>query len=605
MEKIQEMIHAAKTGDTAAFNWLYANTYQRNYYIIIKIVKTEQDTQDVLQDTYVKIFQNLESYQYQGEQSFFSWAGRIASNTALNFLRKKNQLLFSDIQAEGNDDMMEIEFEDESIENRPDLAFEQKETSRIVQEMLECLSEEQRICIVLRYVQQMKISEIALQCGCSENTIKSRLNYAKKHLLGQRETLERKGVQLYNLAPFALLTFLITKDASAATNMPQGAIDALPNIINRAFGEQGVSSFYEQQIDKIAKEGMKTVGKWGAKRFVATVVVSLILVGAGGGLLYLTMNGNSVRDESAVTLMTTSSAAVSTGESATPEPTPELTEEDIFYKYLRENLIPKYGVADVKQKGKLSQDYGTETVNQELEKKNRWFKPKGIISAHIADMDSDNDKELFVIYWEKKKDDTYHHKLKMEVYEIQDGEVVRMDTKTLSDGGCGWAEWLNWKGNFSVFEMAAGEKKYFLFSQSQLIEFFGDGRVREMWSVEYRNGKFSYVQEIRQTEGGSDDFTYTGYTHTGKKKKGEVLYDMYDEQNGLYDSADEAFIEFFGREKIDVREINEKRDRLMGLNNTESAKLICTLNSKVTKKSSKGDLSYAWFFVEGKNFLKI
>lgn len=59
--------------------------------------------------------------------------------------------------------------------------------------MLECLSEEQRVCVILRYVKQMKISEIALECGCSENTIKSRLNYAKKRLLGEREALEKRG----------------------------------------------------------------------------------------------------------------------------------------------------------------------------------------------------------------------------------------------------------------------------------------------------------------------------------------------------------------------------------------------------------------------------
>lgn len=152
--------------------------------------------------------QKLSSFKYTGSQSFASWTGKIASNTALDFLRKKKPLLFSDLNTE-NENIQELEFEDKSVENQLELALDQKETARIVQEMLECLSEEQRVCVILRYVKQMKISEIALECGCSENTIKSRLNYAKKRLLGEREALEKKGIYLYNVAPFTLLAFLL------------------------------------------------------------------------------------------------------------------------------------------------------------------------------------------------------------------------------------------------------------------------------------------------------------------------------------------------------------------------------------------------------------
>lgn len=170
----------------------FMNRYIKNYYIIIKMLKQEQDAMDVLQDTYIKVLQKLSSFKYTGSQSFASWTGKIASNTALDFLRKKKPLLFSDLNTE-NENIQELEFEDKSVENQLELALDQKETERIVQEMLECLSEEQRVCVILRYVKQMKISEIALECGCSENTIKSRLNYAKKRLLDEREALEKKG----------------------------------------------------------------------------------------------------------------------------------------------------------------------------------------------------------------------------------------------------------------------------------------------------------------------------------------------------------------------------------------------------------------------------
>ena len=89
MEKIQEMVLDAKKGDMDAFSWLYKETYERNYYIVIKMVRQEQDAMDILQDTYVKVFQKMSSFTYSGSQSFASWTSKIASNTALDFLRKK------------------------------------------------------------------------------------------------------------------------------------------------------------------------------------------------------------------------------------------------------------------------------------------------------------------------------------------------------------------------------------------------------------------------------------------------------------------------------------------------------------------------------------
>lgn len=173
-----------------AFSWLYKETYERNYYIVIKMVRQEQDAMDILQDTYVKVFQKMSSFTYSGSQSFASWTSKIASNTALDFLRKKKMVLFSELSTE--EDIPELEFEDETARNQPELALDQKETTRIVHELMDCLSEEQRVCVIMRYIRQMKISEIAIECNCSENTIKSRLNYARKRLLSEKESLEKK-----------------------------------------------------------------------------------------------------------------------------------------------------------------------------------------------------------------------------------------------------------------------------------------------------------------------------------------------------------------------------------------------------------------------------
>lgn len=231
MDHVQETLQAAKAGSQEAFEKLYRDTCDRNYYIALKMAGQEQDAMDILQDAYVKIFQKLDTFRYTGDQSFASWTGKVVSNTALDFLRKKRPVFFSEIQEDGGPD---FDLEDEAAERQPEMAFDRKETARIVQELLECLSEEQRVCILFRYVRQMKISEIAAELECSENTVKSRLNYAKRRLLSKRETLEKKGVFLRGVAPFTVFVFLLREDVMAA-EAPAEAYEAFAETLNRAF----------------------------------------------------------------------------------------------------------------------------------------------------------------------------------------------------------------------------------------------------------------------------------------------------------------------------------------------------------------------------------
>ena len=94
---IKQLIERALQNDHEAFSQLYYQTYDRNYYLVLKLVKSKQDTEDILQDTYIKILAKLHQYQYKGESSFASWTSAIASNTALDFLRKKRPTLFSEL----------------------------------------------------------------------------------------------------------------------------------------------------------------------------------------------------------------------------------------------------------------------------------------------------------------------------------------------------------------------------------------------------------------------------------------------------------------------------------------------------------------------------
>ena len=135
------MIERAKAGDEEAFESLYRETYDRNYYIILKMLNNEQDTLDVLQETYIKIFTKINQYTYTGADSFLAWTGTVATNTALDFLRRKNPILFTEMDRVEETGRMEFDIEDPSEAYRPELAYDKKETAAVVEELLDCLSE--------------------------------------------------------------------------------------------------------------------------------------------------------------------------------------------------------------------------------------------------------------------------------------------------------------------------------------------------------------------------------------------------------------------------------------------------------------------------------
>ena len=70
--------------------------------------------------------------------------------------------------------------QDERIENQPELSYTREETRKLVHELIDSLSDEQRVCILMFHIEGESIKDIAQTLGCSENTVKSRLNYGRK-----------------------------------------------------------------------------------------------------------------------------------------------------------------------------------------------------------------------------------------------------------------------------------------------------------------------------------------------------------------------------------------------------------------------------------------
>lgn len=106
-------------------------------------------------------------------------------------------------------DDSDVEFEDilenENQEFIPEESVDYDETKKIMQGILDQLPDEQRLCVLMYYYDELSVKEIAETLGCSTRTVKSRLNYARKYIKKECEKQEKKGTKLYSMHQFHFL----------------------------------------------------------------------------------------------------------------------------------------------------------------------------------------------------------------------------------------------------------------------------------------------------------------------------------------------------------------------------------------------------------------
>lgn len=273
---IREAVGLAKEGKEEGFQYLYQETYQKSYYVALKYMKQEDAALDVLQDAYVKAFKNME--QLQDAEKFPAWFARVVATTALDELKKKKVILFSQMETE-EDFAIEDSFEDDRIDSQPELSYDQAETSRLVKEMIDTLSDEQRMCIMMFYVEELSVKEIAQTLGVSENTVKSRLNYGRKNIKEKVLELEKKGTKLYAIAPIPFFLYLLRQDslAAPATQIPLSTI----------LESQSVS------VGKgVAVKAGKAVGTFTVKKAVIGAVIGVAVCGGAVTMIFNTKAQN-------------------------------------------------------------------------------------------------------------------------------------------------------------------------------------------------------------------------------------------------------------------------------------------------------------------------
>ena len=150
-----------------AFNLLVQKYQQRVYHHIRRIVIDHDDTNDVVQNTFIKVWNSLEGF--REDSQFFTWLYRIATNEALGFLRTKKRRFFlpiGDVEAELN----------EKLINTPSLNINKLELK--LQQAILSLPEKQRVVFNLRYYDEMKYEEMSEVLNTSVGALKASYHHA-------------------------------------------------------------------------------------------------------------------------------------------------------------------------------------------------------------------------------------------------------------------------------------------------------------------------------------------------------------------------------------------------------------------------------------------
>lgn len=200
--KLMEQVRLAQQGDSEAQTALYEAMYKRVYYLAFRMTRSAEDAEDAVQEAFLSAFRALPNL--ADPNAFEGWLFQITANKCRNVLSKSGRYTQLPEDEDGNTMLDELPEENEGL--IPASALENRAQREIILSIIEALPQQQKECVLLFYYSELTVAQVAQALECSEGTVKSRLNYARKKLReGILETEERDGIRLHTLAPLGLL----------------------------------------------------------------------------------------------------------------------------------------------------------------------------------------------------------------------------------------------------------------------------------------------------------------------------------------------------------------------------------------------------------------
>jgi RNA polymerase sigma-70 factor (ECF subfamily) len=165
----EQLMEKYLDGDENALPILIKNNLDLVYNFVRRMVKNNHDAEDIVQETFVKLWKKSGTYKRGGR--FSPWLLSIARNTALDFLKKKKDFVFSQFESDDGHNFLEASLSDP--EPLPDEVFSRAGLREQMEASLSQIALEQREVIVLRHTSNMTFEEIGDVVGRPLNTVKS------------------------------------------------------------------------------------------------------------------------------------------------------------------------------------------------------------------------------------------------------------------------------------------------------------------------------------------------------------------------------------------------------------------------------------------------
>lgn len=166
------LIQAFNSGNDHAFNLLVRKYQRKVYWVIRKMVLCHDDADDLTQEVFLKLYRSLK--EFRGESKFFTYVYKIAINYSLNHLNRNKKILSRKVDFDRADLR--------SFDKKADEEIDSNERTRILEEAIKTLPEQQRAVFNMRYYDNLSYEEISIILNKSVGGMKANYFHAIKKI---------------------------------------------------------------------------------------------------------------------------------------------------------------------------------------------------------------------------------------------------------------------------------------------------------------------------------------------------------------------------------------------------------------------------------------
>lgn len=177
-----DLVEQAKENKPKAFEKLLSKYQKSVYYMLLKMVNNADDADDLTQEAFAKAFNSL--HKFDSRYAFSTWLFRIATNNAIDYIRKKRVQTVSIDTSYENDEGDSMTFDIKDSDLNPDELMLKKQRKEYLKKAVARLPAKYKQLVELRYFQELSYDEVATELELPLGTVKAQL-FRARELLSQ------------------------------------------------------------------------------------------------------------------------------------------------------------------------------------------------------------------------------------------------------------------------------------------------------------------------------------------------------------------------------------------------------------------------------------